>query len=419
MGSSIDDVNGTRSLPPRPLPELAPQRLSIGVVQSEAQPDLSSSEADLSLEELRTIVLTHVQSLSHSPELVASYVAAVEFEQDVTVLREIAEDEGIDLVSHRHAGAGGASRATVAPAYDKADHDTSVLRIFRCVDRDCSGLISLEEFTEFWRGRRGDTDDALLEDMHTAWREADTDRSGELDLQEFESVIKIMAESEWSDAYDPHSARSYVYNKKTKETKWGVVKTNMVTGFLTDNNLLPEGASLASLAMKPDLSSMAHASVAERNASIRPRHQRALPDVPSRPPRAVTGHMGSSIDDVNGTRSLPPRPLPELAPQRLSIGVVQSEAQPDLSSSETDQAVRKSPVLPVPSFEAETNTSIRPRHQCALPDVPSRPPRVVTGHMGSSIDDDNGFGQTSPRTRSLPPSPLPDRSVAISRPWPR
>ena len=161
-----------------------------------------------SLEQIRAVLRALVQNKQDmSAHDQARLLEVSETENDREVLLEICEDEGISVLP---------------PDAVRASD------IFRQVDADGSGGISFEEFSVWWSERQLATQGALNDDtmaeMFRVWDECDADDSGELDPDEFDMVLRKVAESEWQRAVDPVSNRPYFYHRTTKETRW--VETN-------------------------------------------------------------------------------------------------------------------------------------------------------------------------------------------------
>ena len=96
--------------------------------------------------------------------------------------------------------------------------------LFERVDIDGSGLISFDEFVDWWAHRQLSTghtlDEGLAARMQEKWNELDRDGSGDLDKNEFESLMAELATSQWKEAFDPNKQKVYYYNTRTKETRW-------------------------------------------------------------------------------------------------------------------------------------------------------------------------------------------------------
>ena len=96
--------------------------------------------------------------------------------------------------------------------------------LFERVDVDGSGLISFDEFVDWWAHRQLSTghtlDEGLAATMQEKWNELDRDGSGDLDKNEFESLMAELATSQWKETFDPKKQKAYYYNTRTKETRW-------------------------------------------------------------------------------------------------------------------------------------------------------------------------------------------------------
>ena len=95
--------------------------------------------------------------------------------------------------------------------------------MFSAVDADGSGQISLYEFSSWWTARQlattGSLNKGLVDELQRQWRKYDTDRSGELDEQEFARVIDTVVAEEWEQRYDVAQARAYFLNRSTGERR--------------------------------------------------------------------------------------------------------------------------------------------------------------------------------------------------------
>jgi hypothetical protein len=133
---------------------------------------------------------------------------------------------------------------SIMPALQRGNESDALSpqEVFERVDRDGSGLICFDEFSQWWTQRQlattGTLDEAALAGIQPAWQDAGVDGSGELDRDEFTSVIHLMAKSEWQEAFDAASGRPYYYHRATKETRWAQPDADMqVHAFLRQHGI--------------------------------------------------------------------------------------------------------------------------------------------------------------------------------------
>eukprot|EP01043_Picozoa_sp_COSAG02_P042922 COSAG02_NODE_3692_length_6376_cov_17.973395_5_plen_917_part_00 len=119
---------------------------------------------------------------------------------------------------------------------------SQVAVLFDRVDRDGSGLISFDEFFDWWSHKQLSTglalDKVAATKIQERWNELDKDGSGSLDKDEFESVMTDLATSEWKEAFDQNKCNVYYYNTRTKETRWRQPDAQAaIEDFMTANGL--------------------------------------------------------------------------------------------------------------------------------------------------------------------------------------
>ena len=143
-------------------------------------------------------------------------------------------------------------------------------------------------------------------------------RLGDLDRDEFESLMKELAASEWKEAFDPARGKVYYYNNKTKATTWSEPDDDStVADFMEANGLTPtrKPPALESLSRKP-----------RRQTTANPLASAAF-DVET--PNAATprrsqgrGSLRASVQAAGATqamtRAAPPRLDSLSAPRRAS-----------------------------------------------------------------------------------------------------
>lgn len=153
--------------------------------------------------------------------------------------------------------------------------------VFRQVDLDGSGSISFKEFSTWWAERQLATtgappDGALVESVRRQWQQHDLDADGQLDHQEFATVLADVAFGDWRSAaallycccslrllayprllvyvavipdvchqlcrkaYDDRKGKEYYYHRVTKEPKWSQPSQSVVVEtFLQQNGMSP------------------------------------------------------------------------------------------------------------------------------------------------------------------------------------
>ena len=126
--------------------------------------------------------------------------------------------------------------------------------LFERVDKDGSGLISFDEFADWWSHMQLGTGHLLDENfagkMQWQWNELDRDGSGDLDKNEFVSLMTEVSKSEWREAFDQKRQKAYYYNTRTKETRWrqpdaqAAIEAFMATNGLTSLTKPPALAAL-------------------------------------------------------------------------------------------------------------------------------------------------------------------------------
>ena len=154
----------------------------------------------------------------------------------------------VEAVDGPEAAKSAAFEATRSPSQtsmrQQGDQEQQSLAValFEQVDRDGSGLISFDEFVDWWAQRQLSTghtlDKILAEKIQKQWNELDRDGSGDLDKNEFESLMAELSTSEWKEAFDHKKQKAYYYNTRTKETCWRQPDAQAaIAGFMATNGL--------------------------------------------------------------------------------------------------------------------------------------------------------------------------------------
>jgi calmodulin len=124
---------------------------------------------------------------------------------------------------HAAAAAGGTSNPLFKPSDGgSSDNTTQVLSIeiiFSEIDTDRSGQLEIEEFTSWWRANGGDPSQVLLFEQYFDLMGAEDGIAG-VSLLEFKKVIGAVATNDWLEKYSAEHRRPYWVNERTNESTW-------------------------------------------------------------------------------------------------------------------------------------------------------------------------------------------------------
>ena len=306
-------------------------------------------------------------------------------------------------------------------------HETSAQALFDRVDKDDSGLISFDEFITWWSQKKlatgGRLDKHLAAEVQQEWDKLDADGSGDLDRNEFDSLMAKLATSEWKEAFDEKKGKTYYYNVNTKRTKWQLPdKDSAIADFMQANGLAtnkppptPTGSLTAPATLSPRPRGRTTANPlaqAETTFDV---------DVPT----AATG----------GAPAMP-RALPQLddlrrrhAPKALGRSSRQVLARPAALNRSTTAAKSRSETTVNPVSQAGTtfdveepiveiarqsnhHTSAAPARTAGAVQAVSRtPPRLVDLRQR----EPQAVAASTPSSRALPPRPTSSSSKGGSR----
>ena len=115
-------------------------------------------------------------------------------------------------------------------------------QIFAQVDMDNDGVISFEEFAEWWNNKqvetRSEVDEDTLNKIWDLFDAFDADGSRGLAQGEFSRLLEEVAKADWRKMTDPSSGRAYYAHPHTRQTRW-VEPT--VEDFLRDQGIVHTG----------------------------------------------------------------------------------------------------------------------------------------------------------------------------------
>ena len=124
---------------------------------------------------------------------------------------------------HAAAAAGGTSNPLFKPSDGgSSDNTTQVLSIeiiFSEIDTDRSGQLEIEEFTSWWRANGGDPSQVPLFEQYFDLMGAEDGIAG-VSLLEFKEVIGAVATNDWLEQYSAEHRRSYWVDERTSESTW-------------------------------------------------------------------------------------------------------------------------------------------------------------------------------------------------------
>jgi len=149
--------------------------------------------------------------------------------------------------------AAAAAPAASAPAAGAQGASVAARELFKRVDTDQNGVLNFDEFASWWLRRQqlaggSSLDTQLLDTTREQWATLDSDGSGDLSCDEFETLLGQLATSDWEEAFDPATGSFYYANAKTKETRWEKPDdATAIDGFMTEHGLKPSRVKPPSL----------------------------------------------------------------------------------------------------------------------------------------------------------------------------